>query len=560
MQQPPEPSAAPGADQIVVPDAGFPPRRAKARAWVGPLMVFVLALALRLSGLDWGLPTAERWYSYHPDESVRQLVGAVALHLMQGDFNPHFFNYPSLAIYATFATHQILSGLGIFASNPPGPYPWEDIRNIILAGRFFTAVCGAATATLVLLLARKLNMGAWALWAGVVMALVPGHLQHSHFATVDVPATFFVVLCLYLTARAQSWRGLAVAALVAGLAASTKYNAGLVLVAPLAAVLVPGLLRNSAQQSGEPASALPGPKLVITPLLVLLSGVGFLLGTPYAVLAFPDFWGDGKANGLAYELLVHPREGSGELFQNTGNGWWYHLAFNLPYLMTWPLALAGVAGAWTARKDRFLWPLLAFLVVYFVVTGSSEVRFMRYLIPLSPLLVLLAAYWVKGRKTPRILGTVLLPCAVYGAACALSPLVSVDPRDRALEVIRWSGKQPVIVGNPWFYTPAFQPRGDNVPVPEVTSIHWNPAAFDPATQVLVISEYEVREALRLRPNGPEFQFLKAVTGKADSFRIFGNHFAAQSPVTPGPYVPHDYLYTFPGTMVIGDGLDIVSGP
>jgi 4-amino-4-deoxy-L-arabinose transferase-like glycosyltransferase len=94
----------------------------------------------------------------------------------------------------------------------------------------------------VYLIGREISGHRMALFAAFLMAFLPGHAQHSHFATVDVPATFFVALALYFAVRALrevnqdfSWhrKQLLIAAGVAGLAAATKYNGGLVLIAPL---------------------------------------------------------------------------------------------------------------------------------------------------------------------------------------------------------------------------------------------------------------------------------------------------------------------------------------
>ncbi|HEX8835195.1 MAG TPA: phospholipid carrier-dependent glycosyltransferase, partial [Abditibacteriaceae bacterium] len=210
-------------------------------------LLFGLALALRLAGLTWGLPTAERWYSLHPDE--RQIAIAVAgLDFFGGDFNPDFYNYPSLAIYLAYFMHGIGALFGVFGATQT---PFGLLSDLVMSGRLVTAFLGAATAPLVFLVAREVviahsgHQNRVAALAGILMALSPGHLQHSHFATVDVPATFFITLCLWLSVRTmnnaarQRTRLLILAALAAGLAAATKYNAGLVALAPIVAAWLP---------------------------------------------------------------------------------------------------------------------------------------------------------------------------------------------------------------------------------------------------------------------------------------------------------------------------------
>ena len=216
--------------------------RAVFNRWALPVLLFVVALVVRLIGLRWGLPSAEHFYSYHPDE--RQIAAAVAsLDFFNGDFNPDFFNYPSLYIYLVYIVHFLGSGLGVLPAPASPNVVWPFLHNIILSGRFVTALLGAATVPLVFLIGRKIGDVRTGVLAALLLMFLPGHVQHSHFATVDAPVTFFVTLCLWFSVRAAAtqretaWRQrqLLIAAFIAGLAAATKYNGVLVLVAPLAA-------------------------------------------------------------------------------------------------------------------------------------------------------------------------------------------------------------------------------------------------------------------------------------------------------------------------------------
>lgn len=522
------------------------------------LLCFLLALAVRCTGATWGLPNEARWYSYHPDESTRQVVGGV-VSLLQGDFNPHFFNYPSLSIYATWLVHQLLAGLGFSTGAVSPEYPWPVVRDIIFAGRLFSIFCGALTAPLVFLIARQLKTGRAAVLAGILIALAPGHVQHSHFATVDVPASFFVVLCLFLSLRAQNWKGLALAALVAGLAAGTKYNAGLVLIAPI--VSFHFLWKRDVGRSLQ--SQISGS--LALPLVALLS---FFVTTPYALLAPREFWGDGLRggeSGFAYELLVHPKIGSGEIFQGSGNGWIYHLTFNLPFVLTWPLVIAALVGIGFACKKREFWPHLIFAGAFFFSLGFSQVRFMRYLLPLAPVLCLMAAYGASRLRFPKVWGAVLAGFALIGCCNVLEPFTQTDPRDLAAAALRDNylrdsvlrdnysrGEKIALANNPWFWTPPFQPRGDNISISNsnskiaVTGFDFEKLKSAQA-RAFAVSEFEFREAVRLRPAGSESQFLKSLQARSNAVSIFKNKVTFSLPGRD--FVPHDYLYTNPETRI-----------
>ena len=517
--------------------------------------------------------------------------------IVGGNFNPGFFNYPSLSLYATAIIYQILSvfGLGTEANAPQ--YPWPLVRDVIFAGRLFSAFCGAATAVVVFFLARELGLKRGAIGAAILMVLAPGLLQHAHFATVDVPATLGVSLVLWLTARAMSGQISAVsnslqssgetsknlktgfagvakiggaletesvsnaeigaptykntvsitrillfAGFLAGLAAGTKYNAALVLVAPFLGAI---LLKRP---------------FWIFPALLGLFFLGFFASTPFALLSFREFWGQGE-NGFAYELLRHPREGSGQIFQKTGLGWLYHLEFNLPFVLTTPVLISGLAGAVHAGKNRQMWPLLAFDALYFLIIGASQVRFMRYTFFLVPLFAVWAMILASRLPKPAIWATILVFCAAWGAKDALIPLVSTDPRDQTVAFIKTRSLTPVLVGKPWFYTPPFQPQNFNLPVAGAISIGLDANQFDPQTQMLVISQFEAADAMRVEPNGEMARFLAIIEAKIaaqnlkngqqtrPNFQVFG----PSSQTGNWPQVPHDFLYTNPQIRVYTSG-------
>ena len=506
----------------------------KTRRYIVPALIFALALLVRVIGLTWGLPNAQRFYSYHPDESVNQIVGAV-VHLLQGDFNPHFFNYPSLSIYATWIIYQFMAVFGLTTNVPDAPGGWPLIRDLIFAGRLFSVATGAATATLSYGIARQLGFHRGAVVAGILVALLPGLVQHSHYATVDIPATFFVALCIWLSLRARGAKAILVAALVAGLAAGTKYNAGLVIVVPMACALLLPDLKNRWLL------------IILAPIVALL---GFVLTTPYALLSPAEFWGDSQNNGFAYELLVHPRQGSGDIFQNTGNGWWYHLTFNLPFVMTAPLAVAAVVGAIFAAREKRLWPILIFVGLFFLSLGFSQVRFMRYLFPIAPLLCITAVWAASRLPKPSVWGGALALMVVAALPGILWPFASVDPRDQAA---RWTKGFPQPIGlanNPWFYTPPFQPVGLNIPVPQAAITGFDVSKLQSSdASTFIISEFEYREALRLKPNGKAAQFLRALEQKYGGYATYSE--GGRLPLSlPGrDFVPHDYLYPCPETRV-----------
>jgi hypothetical protein len=551
-----------------------------------PVGIFLIAAVVRLIGIRWGLPDALHWYSYHPDEY--QIFSSVAnLDFFNGKFNPHFFNYPSLFIYLVYIAHLLLSGFGVFTLNANDPnFVWQWPQQILLTARWLSALFGAGTAVLVFAIIKswrpKLHI-AYAIFGGLLMAFVPGHVQHSHFATVDVAATFFVALSLWLAiyiqhsphpARTFLW-----SCFVAGLAAATKYNASVVILAPLCVLFLEERLRSRIK--------------VLLPALVGSTFLGFVIGCPYSILNFKEFWGDGQNTGVAYELLVHPHQGQGDVFAATGNGWIYHLTTNLPFVLTWPLLLLCLLGIWRicAAKEisKQKWPLLIFIGVFFLSLGFSQVRFMRYVLPLIPILIVFAVFgsrWLKillGKKVSIVICGLIFLVSFWGSVNALFNLVSVDPRTQAAQFMQLqtmqitqsirsatpndnlTTEQPITVGMidvPRFWSPPIVPQdiifGSNLTLKDIEKTDPNQRfdfeaiGFDPQKlhdeqpQWFVMSEFEWRDQERLRPKEYD-RFMRELRNLYQLEKTYKNH---PWLALPGrAFVPHDFLYTNPEIQI-----------
>ena len=365
-------------------------------------------------GLDFGLPHPQ----VRPDEGV---LLHRALSVASGDLNPHFFNYPTLHIYlnalACGLYYLLLLGIGsVDGSSQFAARFVYDPSELYLVGRSLSALFGTATIPACALLAYRLAGRRAAVMAAWLLAVTFLHVRDSHFLTVDIPATFWGCLSMaLLMGPAHSprsgppWAG----AVILGLAMATKYNLALF----LPALVYVGFSRH-------PNSARAGSREVA--ILLLVVAATFFLASPFVLLDAATF-----AQHLAFEAR-HFGRGHGEVL---GNGWWYHLSVSLRYGLGLPLLLASLAGlAWIAgRRDRRMAPLLLAVVAYFIVSGAGNTLFVRYALPLIPLLCVAAAVWIAHvtRETQAIgivlallLGSVPLSRSVQH----VSLLATVDRR------------------------------------------------------------------------------------------------------------------------------------
>jgi len=72
--------------------------------WTVLSIVFVGGLA-RFWGINFGLPHTE----CRPDESI---ITGIAFGFFSGDFNPHFFSYPTLYIYVLHGLYFLYYSIG----------------------------------------------------------------------------------------------------------------------------------------------------------------------------------------------------------------------------------------------------------------------------------------------------------------------------------------------------------------------------------------------------------------------------------------------------------------
>jgi Dolichyl-phosphate-mannose-protein mannosyltransferase len=142
-----------------------------------------------------------------------------------------------------------------------------------------TVVIGSLMVLTVFALGKRVWGRGAGLIAALFVALSPFLMRHSQYVTTDVASAWFVLLAFasaIAVARAGRWRDYLAAGAFIGMAASTKYNAGVVALTVIAAH---GLY-------WQRRSLVRLPMLISADVAALL---GFLLGTPYALLSWPEF-------------------------------------------------------------------------------------------------------------------------------------------------------------------------------------------------------------------------------------------------------------------------------
>ena len=399
-----------GAIRRVWPD----PASLTTKRWLA-LIVLIGAL-LRFVPITFGLPLDRA----RPDEEVA--IGR-ALGMVGGDLNPHFFDWGSLTLYLFALSFSAASWIHDHVA-PSGPLAVSDYY---IVARGIVMIAGTLTIVVLFRLARIVTDDVTAAIAAFFLAVVPLHVRESHFAMTDTLMTLLATLALLLLLRAfheaadssdppgqrsHVLIGFAAAGVTAGLATATKYSAG-ALLAPMAAVqvlLVPRALADSRWWR------IWMPSAVFLAAMIL----GFLVGTPYAVLDYPAF-----SEGVLFDIQ-HLESGHGP---DLGAAWIYHATRTLPAGLGVSICLAAIVGvvALVKQGGRDALIVLAFCAALYGSMANGRTVFFRYVLPLVPAVCLSAAAGVRWAAAWLAARTRLAPATVAAvAAVAVATTASVN--------------------------------------------------------------------------------------------------------------------------------------
>jgi len=374
------------------------------RRWLqASVLVLVLAAGLfaRTLRCSDGLPYLHRWGEPN--------IGSRSLDILRtGDLNPHWFHYGSPTLYlhaAVDAVHYVwlcsqpedarhsIRSLDDIETKTDTKYQWTlSHPSFFLWNRLATALIGAGAVLLTFILARHVA-GPWA--ATFATAIVAGAAAHIEVATTirtDMPAALLALGCVLATLRAAGARPLktlgsdpvlsgegrpstlVLAFILAGLAASTKYNVVIAVGVPCFALALATARRSPLARPWLWAVAL------------LLPPVAFLIGSPYALLDLSTFLSHAGAEVSHYKI-----EGQGVRTVEPG---WSHLVAQLGQFVentSWVAMLMCALGAVLLLRHQVGWLLLAFPLAYLTFMTRTTVDFHHNFVTIYPFIAACAA-------------------------------------------------------------------------------------------------------------------------------------------------------------------------
>lgn len=379
-----------------------------------PLLLFLLFLAVSVPGVNWGVPAL-----WNPDELVWRVDSALRGEIIFDKTEPDF-NYPSLPKYVMFGVGKVVYSLGYSSSK------------FFIAARLVSAFLGAVSGVLVYYLARTIgaDMLTSAL-AGLLYISSGIAAANARFAHNDLYLQFFSILCVYFAIKYQFTKArlwILASFFAVGLAASSKYTGGSLLLLPLFVLVVMNwsdLRKNWLQSFG---------------LLIIggvLSFAGYVVGTPKAIYllayfknvipALQRFALYGKNSGAPIGLY-----GQWKVFENTVGTFDYYL-FLLCFMWFAAKLILWLFGKIQLDEKRAqAISILVMAVIIFDLPFLVSVNYvMRFFIPFVPFLSILGALFVKEminlakNKGWNFVPSIVAIVLVVGISYSMLRLVSI---------------------------------------------------------------------------------------------------------------------------------------
>lgn len=463
------------------------------------------AVFLRFWRLDWALDEG----LFFPDEMIWVLRVSQFVPLSWSSFDLDFTHtYPTLYGYFAGLATAGANALGLVRPPPQGGF------DALYVCRVVAAAAGVVNVGLVGLLGGRCFSAPVGLAAAALFAVLPLEAAQVHYASVDSLTITFIALALLASHALALHGGLgraAVAGVCVGLAFATKYTG----LGALGGLLVPLF----AQARGGRRWAVG---LGLGVMVGVGLGAGIAAGCPPCVL---------RPSRLLTQLVDLQRLTATGDFLNArlvpslgwaGTPYVYQLVVAFPYVLGWPLWLLSLWGIVVAVRRRSLADrvLLGALGTFFVAIGASALVFPRYLMPLQPALVVLAARGgVDLAGVAPVRWAALAAVWLYTFAVSASHVGSASLAQQK-EVAAWLAARPQALrvatpehGVEYFFLTPFLARAGLTPVVMKTG-QW----LDAPAEVFVVPELLAVGVQRDHPDGVEARDIARLEAGEGGFR------------------------------------------
>jgi tetratricopeptide (TPR) repeat protein len=387
--------------------------------------IILLGACLRFYGLDWGTDRQTgSFHRFHTDEStIVESAQWVGVDL--GEIRSSYGKAPMYLLWATAHTLSPILGTPVFELSDN-----QSTRFTYLIGRCLSALLGTVLIYLVYQLGLSIGGVYIGLLAAFLMAVCPGHIQQSHYYTVDPLLTFLATLGLVILLKmpARSWWLYIAFGLVCGLAAGTRFVG--------AWIGLPFLIihffnyKPQGNMFAAPLRLTLADKLKRVGTVMGIGALVLIACEPFLILDPQYYFATSDARQFASSLQIARGEiiRVWTLYDFHTTPYLFYITHLFRYALGFPLELAGLLGLCLAlaKRTQPAIILLSWFIAYFVLVGGLHTKPVRYTTPVLPVLVVFGAWaciwlgqklqqaWPKPFAPFLPILLVALPTAAYG--------------------------------------------------------------------------------------------------------------------------------------------------
>lgn len=386
------------------------------------LIAFLILISafFRFYNLNW-----DQGNFYHPDE--RNIANAVTKIRFFSRLDPQFFAYGGFSIYLYTGAVNIISFITKDSS-------WiSDWGLINVVARFFSALFSTLTIIPLYFLAKKIASTKTALIAVILYTFTVTSIQTSHYGVTESVITFIgVLICLFsiINFKKLNLANTIILGVISGIGIAAKISSVLFLIMPFSSFI---LMINK--------NDLKLRKIAFYFLLFsIICFLVFTLFSPFTFINWSKFlesmnYESGVATGslpVVYTLQ----------FDNT-----LRYIFQIKNLF-WQIGLAALFSVLgfifllykaLKTKNKEILIFILFPLIYFLYVGAWHTKFLRYMVPIVPFLIILAGILLAEiRLKYKIFGKILIMIVILSSVFWSVAFFSIYTRPQTrIAASRW---------------------------------------------------------------------------------------------------------------------------
>ena len=352
-------------------------------------LIILMAFYLRTFNINW-----DSNYYFHPDErAIAMFTTPIQMPHNISEFlstdsplNPHFFAYGNFPLYFLRFSGEIASYI-----NPI----YKAYGGIHIIGRLISASVDTLTVFIVFLMGWKIFSKRVGLFASLLYALSVFPIQSSHFYTVDPLLAFFMTTTIFLlliSIQKPTIKRAVIIGIFFGLSLATKISAFFLSLDILFATLLVLINQKSVKRT----------HVFLFLFSTLISSLFVFVATqPYAIIDFHSFITQTQLQSqMSKNVFIFPYT-----LQYVGKIPYIYELKNIffwgegPIITT--LNLLGIffvikkLKLKKLKESNLFFFLLFSITSYFLIFGKFAVGWMRYMLPIYPLICVFGGFFVS---------------------------------------------------------------------------------------------------------------------------------------------------------------------